>query len=108
MKKKKLHPILKLLIILFCFYVILYTLSKTGYYDKQIRTKTSFTKEQIEAFESDIAAGNEITIGKYLPESEDYSNILTKGANAITHRLSIIFTKNSKNIIEFLKALFIG
>ncbi len=108
MKKKKLHPILKILIVLFCFYVILYTLNKTGYYDKVIRDKTTFTQQQIEKFESDIAAGADISMEDYLPEKPDYSNFLTKSANTITHKLSIILTNNSKNILDFLKALFLG
>ena len=108
MKKNKLHPVLKILIVLFIFYVILYTLAQTGYYDKRIRDKATFTQEQINAFESDVASGNEVDVGQYLPKAQDYSNVLTKGAYAITHKLSLLLTNNSKNIIDFLKALFIG
>ncbi len=108
MKKKKLHPILKILIVLFVFYVILYSLAKTGYYDKRIRDKTTFTEQQIAQFEADIAAGNNVDTQKYLPEVHDYSNVLTRSANAITHKLSLLLTNNSQNIIDFIKALFIG
>ena len=108
MKKEKLHPILKILIGLFVLYVILFSLSKSGYYDKKIRDKTAFTEKQIAQFESDVANGLEVDIEEYLPKEEDYSNALTKGANAISRRLSKILTNNSKNIVDFLKALFIG
>ena len=108
MPKKKLHPILKILLVLFVFYVILYALAKTGYYDKRIKDKTTFTQEKIQEFENDIAQGETINMGEYLPKKEDYANILTKSANAFTHKLSLILTNNSDNIIAFFKALFIG
>ena len=106
--KKKIHPILKILIGLFVIYVIVYSLGKSGYYDKKIREKTAFTEKQIAQFESDVANGVEVDVQNYFPEEVDYSNVFTKSANSISRRLAKILNNNSKNLLDFLKTLFIG
>lgn len=108
MNKRTMHPFFKILLVLFTVYVVLFILNETGYYEKTVRNKTIMTEIRKEEFEKDIAEGKALDIISYLPEKEDYANILTKGANFIEKELGIIIDDRLEDFWKFLKTLFIG
>ncbi len=60
-------------------YLALYFLNVSGYYDGNIRRKVEFTDSQIEAFERDIAAGEQVDIKDYLKDqTKDYTNNVSR------------------------------
>lgn len=102
------HPALRLLAILFVFYVGLFITMKTGYHQKATRDKALLTENKIDQFESDVASNKTIDVISYLPKKEDYSNSFTNAAYGLSKRLSKVVSNKSKSVIAFFKALFIG
>lgn len=107
MKKKKMHPVLKILLVLFVLYTGLYIMDEAGYYEKSMKDKVFTTKEQIEKFEKDIKDNKNVESQSYLPKTKDYSNVFTKSALAVSKKLNKILTNSSKNAFDFLKTLFL-
>ena len=108
MNKKKMHPFFKLLIVFLIIYSVLFVLNETGYYEKSIRNRTALTEQKRLEFEKDLEEGKMVSVISYLPEKEDYSNILTRSANYLANRLGDVVDNNVESIFRFLKALFIG
>ena len=107
-KKKQGNWFFRILTLLFILYLALFISRHTGYYEKLVRDKTLMTEEKIKEFEKDVANNTVIDIKDYLPEEEDYSNVFTKGAGAVTKTLGNILDKNVPGIWKFIKSLFIG
>ena len=84
----------KKIIKFFCFSFILmflffYCIEKSGYYEYNLREKTTLTEEAIKSFEEDVATGKNIDITKYLQETHvDYSNNVTRTASDISLKLN--------------------
>ena len=108
MKKNRVHPFFKILLILFTFYCVLFILNETGYYEKSIKNRTIITEQKRIEFEKNIEDGKVVSIVSYLPEKEDYSNVLTKSANYLANRLGDIADNHIDGIWDFFKTLFIG
>ena len=104
--KKKMHPFLKILIVLFFIYLALYIANLTGYYDKSIREKTILTEEKKREFEKDLKEGKNVQIKTYLQSEKDYSNFLTKSANKINNKLGDFFSDDLNGLWLFIKSLF--
>lgn len=72
----------------FMAFLTLYLSQETGYYEYDIRRKTSFTKEQIEQFEKDVAAGKEVDIEDYLEQPDrDYGNKMSNMGYQISSQI---------------------
>ena len=108
MKKKPMHPFFKILIILFMIYSVLFILNETGYYEKSVKNRTIITEQKRIEFEKNIEDGKVVSIVSYLPERQDYSNVLTKSANYLANRLGDIADNNIDGVWNFFKTLFIG
>lgn len=106
--KKKPNWFLRILTFLFIIYVALYIAGTTGYYEKTLRDKTILTEEKIKEFEEDISNNKPIDIESYLPEQTDYSNFLTKSANAIASSLGDLFENRTADFWQLIKSWFIG
>lgn len=106
MKKK--NPFKIIFILLFLLYTALFIARKTGYYENKQYEKTILTQKQMLKFEEDVAKGLPVDIIDYLPEKKDYSNVVTKSANAVESLLSNILEGKIKNVWGFVKSLFIG
>ncbi len=98
MKKK--NKIFKMIFIL-CFisYLTFYIAGQTGYYEYNARKKMTFTKEQIEKFETDVREGKNIDIKEYLKNTDkDYQNKISRTTLSISENISKI-TKKGVSII---------
>lgn len=83
--------------ILFLIFLTLYVSQASGYYEYELRRKTSFTEEQIKKFEQDIKDGKEIDVEEYISSTnKNYQNKLSSTALS----LSEIISKYTKLGIE--------
>ena len=108
MKKSKINPFFKLLIISFIIYVAFYVADITGYYEKTVHDEMIMTKEAQLQFEEDIASNKAIDVTNYLPKEKDYSNFFTKGANKLERSLGNFFEDDLSSVGDILRSLFIG
>ncbi|MDD2504737.1 MAG: hypothetical protein PHF21_00495 [Bacilli bacterium] len=103
-KNKNFQYIFYFLLILF---LTIYTAGKTGYYETDIKRKTSLTKEAIINFEKDIQDGKAVDIKDYIKiEQSDYSNIYSKAGDKVSKSLDSVLNEGVGKFAKFLKALF--
>ncbi len=98
MKKK--HKIFKMMFLL-CFisYLTFYIAGQTGYYEYNARKKMTFTKEQIEKFESDVKEGKNIDMEEYLKNTDkNYQNKISKATLSLSENISKITRKGINTI----------
>ena len=106
-KKKKIHPILKILFVFFIIYIALYIASSSGYYETRIRNKVTITDNNIKDFEEKIKNGEEINLDSYLTNDIiDYSNSVSKMGDKLTNGVEIFVFKGSKLVGDIIKSLF--
>lgn len=106
-KKKKMHPVLKILWGLFIVYIALFIANISGYYEGRVRSKVELTNEKIMEFENLVQNGEEIDMDSFLQmEREDYSNKVSNLGEKITVGLQD-FVKNGMYIVgNVFKSLF--
>ena len=81
-------------ILLFLAFLIIFSSSKSNYYEYSNHKKGVYTEEKIKEFEKDIEEGKNVNIKDYITYDEkDYSNNLTKFADSL-----------SKNTFNFANA----
>ena len=104
MEEKKKHNYFKdLIIFLFILFLILYSVNKSGYYQKLNYDKTLYTERQIEEFERDIDNGEYLDYKVYVTnEKSDYSN----GFSDFGAKSSELIDKWSKKGTDLLIKLF--
>ena len=106
-KKRKLHPVLKILAVLFIIYVALYIASASGYYERRIRNKVIITDNNIKDFEEKIKNGETISLDSYLTNDyDDYSNSISKLGDNLTNGVAEVVLKSSEVVMDVLKSLF--
>ena len=75
-------------LILILIFLTIYFSQATGYYEFELHKKSVFTKEQIQKFEEDVAAGKDVTIEDYLvEEKKDYSNKVSDFGLTLSRKL---------------------
>ena len=80
-------------------FVTFYVSFKSGYYEYNSRRKMTFTREQIERFESDVSSGNYVDINDYLINTDkDYQNKISR----VTLGVSEIISKYTKKCINIV------
>ena len=93
--KAKHNIFLRLMLFLFIIFIVLYIMTKTGYYENKLHEKTILTDEKIKQFEADIKEGKEISLDSYyIEEKPDYSSTISNLGKNISN-------KASSNIINF-------
>lgn len=105
-KKEKMHPIYKMLIILFIIFIAFYISLESGYYPSKIKKDTVLTNKEISKFENEVKEGNIINEKGYINEKENYSNFVTKTGNLLTKSVGKILVEVSNGIKEVFKYLF--
>ncbi len=72
----------------FITFLTLYLSQETGYYEYDMRRKTSFTKAQIEQFEKDVEAGKKVDIEDYLQQPDrNYGNKMSDLGYSISSKI---------------------
>lgn len=86
-------------IILFLFFIFVYSLGSNGFYEYKLNRKKFLTEEQIKKFEEDVANGKTIDINNYMEvEEKNYDNTFTD----INRKISSYITKGFKKAFEYL------
>ena len=107
MKKKKLHPILKILICLFIVYIALFIANISGYYEGKIKDEVIVTEEGIREFEEKVQNGEEIDITAFLKnDREDYSSSMSNLGDNLTSGIEVFITDGMKFVSDVVKSLF--
>ncbi len=107
MKKKKLHPILKILICLFIVYIALFIANISGYYEGKIKDEVIVTEEGIKEFEEKVQNGEEIDITAFLKnDREDYSSSMSNLGDNLTSGIEVFITDGMKFVSDVVKSLF--
>ena len=107
MKKKKLHPILKILICLFIVYIALFIANISGYYEGKIKDEVIVTEEGIKEFEEKVQNGEEIDITAFLKNDRvDYSSSMSNLGDNLTSGLEVFITDGMKFVSDVVKSLF--
>lgn len=76
-------------IVCFVSFLTFYISLQSGYYEYNSRRKMTFTKEQIERFETDVNNGNNIDINEYLVNTDkDYQNKISRFTLGISNNIS--------------------
>lgn len=74
----------------FITFLTLYLSQETGYYEYDMQQKTSYTKEQIERFEKDVAAGKKVDIESYLEQPDrNYGNHMSDLGYSISSKIGM-------------------
>lgn len=83
-----------IILILFVFFVGLYLIGNSEYYDYEERNKSRLTNEQIKIFEEDVKEGNAIDVENYLKlNQKNYSNPISETTLNISNTISKTFNK---------------
>lgn len=107
MKKKKMHPILKILICLFIVYIALFIANISGYYEGKIKDEVIVTEEGIKEFEEKVQNGEEIDITAFLKNDRvDYSSSMSNLGDNITSGIEVFITDGMKFVSDVVKSLF--
>lgn len=107
MKKKKLHPILKILICLFIVYIALFIANISGYYEGKIKDEVIVTEEGIREFEEKVQNGEEIDITAFLKNDRvDYSSSMSNLGDNLTSGIEVFITDGMKFVSDVVKSLF--
>ncbi len=106
-KKKKMHPILKILCALFIVYIALFIANMSGYYEGRVRSRVELTNEKILEFEKLVQSGENIDIESFVnPEKEDYSNSFSNFGEKLTANIENVVKDGMHIIGNVFKSLF--
>lgn len=87
-------------------FLLSYIIEKTGYYEYNLQTKKNLTEEEIKQFESDVKAGKDVDITKYLTDNKiDYSNSLTRTTSEVSLKLNKYLNKAINNTFDIIGKL---
>lgn len=99
--KKKIKVFKLIFIMCFVSYLTFYIAGQTGYYEYNARKKMTFTKEQIEKFESDVKEGKNIDMQEYLKNTDkNYQNKISKATLSLSENISKITRKGINTIFS--------
>lgn len=99
MNKKAIVFFKAVFILSFVSFMTFYISLQSGYYEYNNRRKMTFTKEQIEQFESDVQSGRSVDVTEYLKNTDkDYQNKISRATLNISEVISK-YTKKGVNII---------
>lgn len=97
----------RILFILFLVFLINYFSVSTGYYENEIRKKTTFTQEQIEKFEEDVQNKEYIDTKEYNQnETVDNSSFIGDIGYKVSEGINDFVTDKAINVFKFLGKLF--
>lgn len=106
-KKKKIHPCLKILGLLFVVFMALFIASQSGYYESEVRDKVIVTEEKIKEFESLVQKGETIDINTFLDnEREDYRSGMSNLGDNLTSSIASVVSVGMDVMTDILKSLF--
>ena len=104
-EQKKKNIFLKILLILFIIYFVLYIMDNLGYYNVATKNKI-ITEEKIKEFESDVKNGKNIDIKEYVNDETNYRNTYSNIGYQSSLFIDTTLNKGIKKMSKILKKLF--
>lgn len=106
-KKNPSRHFFRILGLLFCVFLILYILIEFGYYESELKKKSTLTQENIKRFEEDVKNGVVVDLESYIvEENTDYSNTITKTGTMVSETVNTFMTEGISKAASVLKKLF--
>ncbi len=106
-EKSNTNILLKILLVLFTLFLIMYVSKEAGYYEYRTYKRKELTNESIKKFENDVSLGKDVSIKDYIEDEYiDRSNILTNTGSKIGFTIEEFMNEGIQKTIEFLGALF--
>ena len=103
----KKYKFLKIILIIFVCFIIMYISKENGYYEYKTYNKTRLTEEAIKKFESDINDGKNVLLKDYIVEEKhDYSNKISKIGSKVGSIIESFMNEGIKNSLKYLSKLF--
>ena len=101
------NKLLKIVLLFFVLFLIMYISKETGLYEYNTYTKTRLTNDAIAKFEKDINNGKNVSLEDYVSnEYKDYSNIVSKTGSALGNLIEIVMNDGIKKTLKVLNKLF--
>ena len=105
--KKSNNLLLKTLLLLFVLFLIFYISKGAGFYEYKAYTKSRLTSEAMEKFESDLAAGKDVTIEEYIQIGQtNYSNAVSKTGYKRGTLIEKFMNTGIQKVLKVLEKLF--
>ncbi|MDD6271898.1 MAG: hypothetical protein PUA90_00050 [bacterium] len=106
-KNKKRNIIVKLFMLIFIFFLIIYLSKEAGYYEYKMYNKTKLTQEAILKFENDVNEGKDVSIEDYvIDDYVDYTNTFTDIGYNIGEFIEGVMNKGIKKTLDVFRKLF--
>lgn len=106
-KKKKMHPIIKIILLLFVVYIALFIANASGYYQNRIRDKVYTTDKDIKVFEEKIKNGEVIDLNSYIKkDSIKYDSKMSMLGDKVTNAFEGIVSSSAEFLTDLFKHLF--
>ena len=84
-------------------FTFLFVASSNGYYEYQLKEKTTLTEDAIKQFEQDIKDGKKVDLSDYLPSpKKDYNNKISKTNQKISKGIENAFSFALKALFEYV------
>ena len=94
------NTFIKILVILFISFIIMYISKEKGLYEIKTYNKTVLTKESMLKFESDVEKGLNVSIKDYVSDDyKDYSNIVTKTGSSLNKLVETFMNDNDETVV---------
>lgn len=107
MKKKNNNIFLKILSILFLFYMSMYISSSTSIIENKRKQEVIITEKNIKRFENDIKNNKNIDINDYMTtKKNDYSGPGSRLGENVSNFFEDLLTKQAGKMAKFLKKCF--
>lgn len=101
------NTFIKILVILFISFIIMYISKEKGLYEIKTYNKTVLTKESMLKFESDVEKGLNVSIKDYVSDDyKDYSNIVTKTGSSLNKLVETFMNDGIKKTLKVISHLF--
>ena len=105
--KKSNNLLLKTLLLLFVLFLIFYICKWAGSYVYYAYRKPRFSTQAMEKFESDLAAGKDVTIEEYIQIGQtNYSNAVSKTGYKIGTLIEKFMNTGIQKVLKVLEKLF--
>ena len=99
--------LLKILLLIFVLFLIMYISKESGLYEYKTYTKTRITNAAIKQFEKDVEDGKNVKMKDYLSnEYKDYTNIVNKSGTVVGNFIEKIMNNGIKKTLKVFNKLF--
>ena len=106
-KVQEKNTLLKIALLLFIIFLILYICKETGFYEYKAHNKSVLTSESLKKFENDVNEGKDVSLKDYVVDEHiDYSNKVSNLGYNIGSTVEKFMNGGIKKTLKIISALF--